>query len=866
MTKGVIMRTIPDNIRKFLFQNKIHFIAFILPPVFLLAAYALVGIYPFGDKSVLAIDFNSQYVYFYDYLRSVLSGQESLFYNWSGSPSGGFFGTFAYYIASPFVFLVLLFPKENITEGLLCMLLAKSACTGLTMSFFLRKHRKYSEFTSLLFSLVYAMSGYAVANTINPMWLDAVIALPLIAMGLERISRKRGFILYTVTLFLAIVANYYIGYMLCAFSGLYFIFLMASRKVTARKKKIGLFALSSASAVMMSCIMIVPAVFSLMNGKLDDGFDKIEFSECFGFMDWFFELFPTVYETQKGGGLPFIYCGMITVIFVVAYFVCKKFSARERIANGVLCFFLLFSMYFRPLNNLWHGGREPVWFENRFSFLLIFVLIIIAAKAFENIKLIDLRDIGGSILVLIGLFFIGIGFRTRGFKNEDYFGLISIAFLTIAEVCAILIKTKPKVLVRGAVITVVCAELFINMQSYIFDINEDFGYQERDNYAPTMSELREYVSEVKEKDSGFYRFEKTFHRSFNDNIGAGVYGISFSSSVYNLNVLELLRHMGVGQYNWHSQYVGSTMLTDDIFGIRYILSKKDSLVPYSEKDGIIYENLDALPVAFLADAGVIGSEIDEEDDPFTLQESFASALTGEKEKIFTRIKDAKCTLNNVSRIDNHYKEITKIFQSSVIYTITVPQSGAVYAYFPTDREYTCGLYVNGKFVKNYFNDFDLSSAYIGNYKKGDKVTVELKLLSEEAEFEEPVFCVCDNSALEAFNAKIAHNEVKKTGTCSLELTLSAEKDGAMFTSIPYEKGWSAYVDGKKSEIKTGVNGAFMCVEIPRGEHTIELVYVPQGFYTGLIISICGAALFAGMIVFRVVKRRKSVTEKSKAER
>lgn len=849
------MKTILHNIKEFLLANKTHFIAFIVPPLFFLAAYATVGIFPFGEKSVLAVDFSSQYVYFFDYLRSVFLGQESLFYNWSGSPSGGFYGTFAYYLASPFDLIVLLFPRENITEGLLTMLLAKTACAGLTMSVFLKKHRKYSEFTSVLFSLIYAMCGYAAANTINPMWLDAVVALPLITMGIERICRKQGFLLYTVTLFLAIVANYYTGYMLCVFSGIYFIYFILSRTMPARKHKIEVFALSSTSAVMMSGIIIIPSVLSLLSGKLDGGFDRIEFRECFNIMDGFLKFFPTVYDSQRYNGLPFIYCGLFVLIFAIAYFICGKFSLRERISNGIVCGFLMFSMYFKPLDNLWHGGRAPVWFEHRFSFILIFMLIIIAARTFENIKLIRQKHIGAAFLVLLGLFLIANGFKTREYKHAEYIALISLVFLAIAGGLALLIKYKQKNVVKGAVIMLVCIELFTNMQSYITDIDNDFGYQKRDEYAPFMSELKDYADKIKENDSGFYRVEKTFHRAFNDNIGAGIYGVSFSSSVYNSDVLKLMKKMGFGQYDWHTRYNGSTMFTDDIFGIKYIISKDGALVPYNENDGIVYENPDALPVAFLADKAIINSEI-EDGDPFMLQQSLASILTGEYEEIFARISDAEYSSKNITRRGDHLTKTDFHSDGIVMYSFNTPKSGAVYAYFPTDREYTCALYVNGKYLRNYFNGFDLNTAFLGNFSEGERISVEIKLYTNEAEFREPVFCVCDSAALEAFNAKIPHNEVKKTDSCTLEVTVNAEEESALFTTIPYEKGWSAYVDGKKSEVQTAVNGAFMCIKVPEGEHTVKLVYLPEGFQVGIIISLCGAALLAGMIVVRARRRKK----------
>lgn len=851
------MKNILITVKKFLYENKIHFIAFFVPAIILFAAFAVVGVYPFGEKSVLAVDFSTQYVYFFDYLHDVLSGKEGLFYNWSGSLSSGFFGTYAYYLASPFNLIVMMFPRESLIEGILTMLLVKTGSVGLTMSLFLRKHRGYSEFTSVLFAAIFALCGYTAANTINPMWLDGVIALPLIIAGIERLCRKRGFMLYTLSLFLAIIANYYIGYMLCVFSLLYFIYFVLSRKIALVRRKIGLFALSSGAAVLMSGFMIMPAFLPLFNGKLDGGLDRIDFSECFNIMDALLKLFPTVYDGQRWGGLPFLYCGLFALIFAVAYFLCGKISMRERISGGILCGLLMFSMYLRPLDNLWHGGRHPVWFEHRYSFLLIFLLILFGANAFEHMKKLRAKHIGAAFFILLGILLAASGMREREFINEQFIVIFSLIFLGIAGAFAAAAKSKPEsIRVRALIFMFVCIELYSNVQSYVIGIDGDFGYQSREDYISQVSEMRGIAEKIKENDSGFYRFEKTFHRAFNDNIGAGIYGVSFSSSVYNTNVLEMMKEMGFGQYDWHTRYNGSTMLTDDIFGIKYVMSKNERLVPYSGKNGIVYENPDALPLAFLADEKIIGS-IFASSSPFDYQQGLASALTGENEEIFTEIFDYKYSSRNIVKNGSYYQKNNESSDGVIMFTFFVPKSGPVYAFFPTEDERTCAMYVNGVYLRDYFNGFQHNTAYLGNFSEGEKVSVELRPYDKSTCFDAAIFSVLDETALEKFNAKIPQSSVEKTGNYSIEVELNAEKDCALFTTIPLESGWSAYIDGKKCEISTAVNDTLMCVKVPQGKHNVTLRYFPEGLAPGLAMTACGAVLFAAMLVVRFEKKRRA---------
>jgi uncharacterized membrane protein YfhO len=90
-------------------------------------------------------------------------------------------------------------------------------------------------------------------------------------------------------------------------------------------------------------------------------------------------------------------------------------------------------------------------------------------------------------------------------------------------------------------------------------------------------------------------------------------------------------------------------------------------------------------------------------------------------------------------------------------------------------------------------------------------------------------------------------------------TITAKQDGLFYTSIPYEKGWKAVVDGKEVTI-TPVGNSLLAFPLKAGEHTIELTYIPNGFVPGLLIALVCAALFAGMCVLTYVLKKKIIPE------
>lgn len=864
---------------KIILSKKAYWLSFIIPAAILFAAYALFGMYPFGVKSVLALDLNAQYVTYFDYMYDVFGGKESLFYTWSGSLSGEFFGTFVYYLASPFNFIVWLFPREIITEGIMTMLLVKSGAAALSAAFYLKKHRGFSDYTTILFSVMFALCGYFVAHTINPMWLDGLIALPLVIMGVERICQKKGFLLYTLSILYIFIANYYIGYMVGIFSALYILFYAFSRKigkVSDYFKAAGIYAASSISAVLMSCFVIIPAFKSLQNGKLgraSELFSSDNLKENFNILDGFIKLFPGTYDTERPDGLPMLYCGTLALIFALIYFMCRKIPVRQKIASGFLLGVMALSMYIKPVDMLWHGGQVPVWMPFRYSFTVIFLLIIFGAEAFEKIENIRTKQIGAAFLTLLGVLLICDFYE--GGEHFDTTLVIVVPLIALGIIAAVVCayrknhnSTSMKILLCAAV----CSELLVNSAMYVFSIHSDVYYSDRSSYVDDIPDTRSVVNQIKSQDNGFYRLEKTYHRTVNDPMATGIYGFSHSTSAFNQKALKLLESLGFGSRDHYSRYDGATLLTDDIFGVKYVLAKDERTAQYDEEIDVsssrgvhVYKNSDALPVAFLADEMIIGSGFSEK-SPFVFQQRLASELVGleyyENIEFFTKIEDTVFDSKNItigSTTDGHYS-YKKRFDgedASVSFLAKMPKSGAAYMYLPSRYERECSLYLNGTFLKNYFKNENHCIVYLGDYEKGEEFTVELKTLEDELFIKDPEFYVLDREVLADYTASILEQncEVRRTSGTSLEIKVNSDGNRALFTTIPVEEGWSAAIDGNPCTIASAVNDTLICLNVPEGEHTITLNFFPAGMKIGLILTAAGAGILLVMIVTSIIVKR-----------
>ena len=858
------------TVRDFIIRNRAYFLAFVLPVVILFVSYIIFGVWPFGERSVLSLDLNAQYVYYFDYMYDVFAGKESLFYCWSRNLSGEFMGIIGYYLASPFNWLVWIYPRTMITEGLMTMMLAKAGASGLAMAFLLKRQRGYSDMTATLFPIMYALCGFFVVQTMNPMWLDGLVALPLVVMGIERVCDRRKFVLYVLSLVYIFASNFYIGYMIGIFSALYFLYYIFSGRSVNRRfgQKCAaaiIYAAASVSAILMSCFMILPVYKSLSNGKFAFSTPDYTPVENFNIADIFIKLFPSTYDTVRMEGLPILYCGTLALIFAAVYFCVKKFPARERVAGGMLIGVLVLSMYIRPADMMWHGGQMPNWLPYRYSFIISFLLVLFGAQAFENIRSVRGNVLGGASAAIVGvLLFCDLN---SGHEYYDTTLIIVIPLLVLAVIAPMAYAYKKhgrSLAVRIAMVCAVSLEALLNTSMSLFDMHEDIVFSDRSTYRGDIPFTREITDEIHEMDDGFYRMEKTYHRCVNDPIALRMYGMSHSSSTLNAKAISFLGTLGYSSREHYTRYDGSTMFTDDVFGVKYILSKYKCYVPYEDTVDIeneigvtVYENKDALPIAYLSDKKVIGYNFDEY-SPFIVQNRLANVLSGDLPlTVFRPIDEMEFDSDNIkvgSTTDAHYSYRKKNEDDPawISYDVSMPADGEVYMYLPTDYERETQLYVDGQYRSNYFKYENYSIEYIGRYSEGDTFNVRLDLMENAVYFKSVQFYYISPDSLARFDEEMqtmnADTAVTRDSGTYLTINVNAHEDRALFTTIPYEEGWTAFIDGEEAEIKTCLDDALICLEVPEGQHTIVLSFFPAGLKAGLIISAGGLMMFVIMLL------------------
>lgn len=603
------------------------------------------GLYPFGNGTPLILDLNSQYIYFFSALRNAIFGEGELLYSFSRSLGGEFLGIYAYYLASPLSYLVCLFPADRMQEFAMLLLTLKAALCGMTMGYYLHKHsEKHSKPTIIAFAVMYALCSYAVVYQSNTMWIDALIWLPLLTLGIEELVKHGKYKLFVISLTLTIASNYYIGYMCCIFVLLYFLYYCYSFKGTNNPRgeknhfirstvRIAVF---SAIAILMAAVIICGAYYSLSFGKNDFSDPNYDINIRVNFFDVLFKLYPGSYDTVRPtnfssesvatAGFPFIYCGLITLLLVPVFFMSQKFSVREKVGSAVIVGFFVLSFIISIIDIAWHGFQEPQWLNNRYSFMLSFLMIILAFRAFENI---EEKGISGAIIfsaVFFGAFAIVIqklasdinesikevnsSFELGNFQFA-LFAVIMIAVYVI--IMAFMRNSGNKEFVATILLMVVTVEMLLNGVSNTVDFAEDVVFTTYSKYDEFQNMMYPIVETVQENDSSFYRMEKTVYRKPNDNMQFNIRGVANSTSTLNASTIQLLQMMGYSARAQWSIYLGGNPVNDSLLGIKYIISDRDFSEFYGEpiytaEDFAKHEGISVSELEELTTADNSGSE------------------------------------------------------------------------------------------------------------------------------------------------------------------------------------------------------------------------------------------------------------------
>lgn len=840
-----------------MFKNNkrlIYVAAFIIPILVCLIVYKIIGVYPFGGKTLLFRDLDGQYVSYLAAFRNSIIGDGSIIYSFTKGIGGDMLGIISYYLLSPLNVIILIFPIDRITEAIELIILLKIGLCGLTLSIFLSTLNKKRSFKILLFSTSYALMSFNIVYQTNLMWLDGVYLLPIAILGINNIVEERKYKLYIIALTLTIITNFYIGFIICIFITIYFIYRLLISEIKIINKKyfldrIKIFLLSSIVSVLLSMVVLVPTIMALNGGKA-------KFELFFNRLDTNFNFFDIVSKFYINGlinndifySMPNIYCGSLVTILASLYFLNKKINKKEKIGSAIILFVILISFYINKLDLIWHGFNKPVGFPYRYSFVFSFFIILLAYKSFENLKCIKKRDIVISLglVILASYYMLNKEFSYLSNKQVIITSIFAIFFILI--IFMINIKGKKNIFNMFLAIAVV-TELGLNAYSIMGRLNLKL----RTDFSTYLENTNDAINYIKNEDKGFYRIEKTFANSKNDSMLMNYNSASHFSSMFKREIKDTLSRLGLdGCDIWYRYDTGLTPLSDSLLGIKYILTKDINTEEYNkfyekikEVNGIkIYENKNVLPiVGTMVNNDILNLDINNNYNTFDVQSKIINSMIDETRAYFIKPDNIKERNVNVvkKKVDDGFMYLKKDKAKDAYIQLRFKNTSDkyLYMYIPgLDHRGGGSLVVNGTKINSYFY-YNYKVMPIGEFKIGEDIDIKIMLEKNNFFIKDKYLGYFDYSEFnKAFNELNKNKfDMKKISDTNIKGDIISDKNNnILYTTIPYSKEWKAYIDGEKVKTEKIIN-SFIGVKVPKGKHTIEFKYRSRGLEIGGSISI-----------------------------
>lgn len=864
-----------SNMKKtFKTSGKFGLLAFIVPVLVMIGVYLSLGIYPGSTRSVLASDAFSQFSNFHASFNNVLHGKQSIFYTWNASLGLNYWSLISYYLGGIFTPIVFFFNNQNIPDALYLLTLLKIGTAGLSFWYYSKETYKLPNLSHVTLAICYSLMSFATAHSELIMWLDIFMYIPLIFLGINRILDKGKSALLFVSYFLLFVSNFYFGFMVGLFSFLYFVARVAIN-ASFYKKRIIPYLTTSILAGIASMVMILPAVFDLRsNGETLSAIGHLK-TEATAFWDIVIKNMIGVFDTTKYGSIPFIYVGLLPLIFCLFYFCSEKNKTKNKIAYAGLFIILILSFYIEPLNLFWHGMHAPNMFLFRYSFLFSSLVVILAGYGWEKFSKSDMPLMIVIVLSLAVLFSIAFFASSKDSYTYVTLGqyILTILFLGLylASMYFYYGNQLPKHTFVFLLLLIVAGEAYINTSFMLNGILNDWNYASRSLYSEPYPDYKALVDKANNSNKkSFSRLESLSPISSNDGFNYGYSGISMFSSIRNRHSSALLNELGFRSRgtSLNIRYQNNTLLMDSLMGIKYNISNQDVLKygfnpTNSQGKYTLYANDKALPLGILTNNDLYKLKLPVHDN-LGAQTTLINQLADLNDVYYTFTNPTVMTTQNalITNLPNNrvsIKEQKPNEAKTITYQVSVPAGKQAYvSLFPNNFGDLKSS--NAKITTqnvSYETQIGITGQYynLGYFKEDAIVEFSVSFYGTDTiELINPPVVLLD---IPKFDAAIKSMETKgvdfKINGRKATAHVETPEEQVVFTTIPYDKGWTVKIDNKKVAIKDFQDG-FLTFTVPKGNHEIELSFLPPGFIIGVICFISATGAF--ILYYRLMKTKK----------
>lgn len=870
-------------------------LAFILPVFGMCVMMIIRGFEPFGKVSMLYSDMYHQYYpFFVAYRKALLSG-ESLLYSWDVGMGMDYLGLISYYLASPLNLLSVLIPESWTLEYFSLLSPIKMGFAGLFFAIFLKKLFRKNDLSITLFGCFYALCAWAMGYQWNVMWLDTFALLPLVALGTICLLRDRKVLLYTITLFLSVFSNYYVGFFVCIFVALTFLCYQTCRWSGFKRffLDLGRIFVFSILAIGMTAILELPAFAALQTtqssiNKFPQGF-KLNIADE---NTWkgLFDAMRQVAGNMNGSikptfkeGLPNLYCGLIANMLAVLFLTGKQIKLRDKICCVLLLLFFNVSFILRQLDYIWHGFHFTNMIPYRFSFLYSFVLLYMAYRAYLIRDSFKLWQILVSFAISVGLLFCAQDPDTVFWAYNGLF----LLFYLVAWIIPYLFREKSIETIHDvsnhtsiyqirslSLLCIMVLELGLN----ILNMGVHFTGTTINDYPRGTTYAASIIRYMKERedDNLFYRAEVTHSQTLNDGALNDYHGISTFTSSANVRVTEFMQALGYGAKNTYNRYCfeESSPVANLFLNLKYMLERQGRVEENNYFKNIhnygkvhLLENTAYLPLGFMTQNQILNVDFSNASaNAFLFQNTLIKAATGINEDVWSlmagdalEISATDVTIRSQTKNGYCSYAVEGNVGGTMVYTYTADREGFMCIDLDLSKKNNFSVWKNG--IELYNETYSIpQSLSVAQIIPGDVIEIHLTCKAGESGSINIHAGVLDDAVFQNAYNRLNSSTLHLTSFKNTRITgtVTCDEAGVLYTSIPQDGNWTARVNGKKVDTAL-VGDAMVALILPEGEHLISFRYENKAFSLGWKIS-----LFCLITFIALYKALYATAEKKKA--
>ena len=639
--------------------------------------------------------------------------------------------------------------------------------------------------------------------------------------------------------------------MICFYLVFYFIYLLIEEAGRTGwehvLRKIVRFVVYSVIAGCMAAVVVLPAFLALFGTASAGSAFPSRISFYYSLLEMFAHGMMNAKVTMISEGyVPNIYAGIFTFALIPLFFLNKKIRVEQRIGKAVLMLILWLSFAMNVLAYIWHGFHLPNSLPARQSFIYIFLVLVLCYETTLRIRQYEYWQILGAFAVAIGaVFVLQILYDDKytvaqAFINTGFLLCYLIIFvllkrgLTKKEGASRYGKTISQIILFILLFAVCVAEASVN--------TNETGYSTTDRivYTEDNDDIEAILQTV--DDGSFFRVEKTKRRTKNDGAWSDYRSASIFSSTTLKGLSKIYASFGMQSGTNSFSYYGNTPFTSALLGMKYKLADStmdDPLYSYvgGNKHVYLYEANYVLPLGFMVKETTQAEVNPSGPDPFVIQNDLITAACGEGPIFDIKGRQTGKTIEIEVTADT--RKLVYVEDKLDNLKADIYRDGEIYL----NKNYTateCKIIVD-----------------LGQLQAGDKIV--LSTSDEDISSLSVVEADLDVEAFEKAITALSSNpwNITEFTDGHLKGTVRVEKGRTMlFTTIPYEKGWTVYVDGEKTSYK-GFYEAFIQIPMEEGQHEIEMIYHAPGLRIGAIISAVAIILFVVLCILKRKKQRKN---------